>query len=67
MASEAFGRGQGQVVSDRGDVDAVVDCLLNGVQRLRLCLANSSFWLGRHALIVATPAGDINQQTHKGR
>lgn len=62
MASEPFGRRQGQIVPDCGDVDAVIDCLLNSIRRLCPCLADSSFWFRCHALIVALAEGGINRQ-----
>ena len=65
MASEPFGRGPGQVVPDRGDVDAIIDGLLDRIRRFFLCLAGPSFWLGSHALIVAVAAGGIKERSQQ--
>ncbi len=66
MASEPFGRGQGEAVPERGDIDAVVDCLLEGIGRFGLCLVDSSFWLGRHISIVVIAMSDIKEDSAGG-
>jgi len=67
VAAEAFGRRPGQVVPQRGDVDAVVDGLLNGVPRLRPLLARALFRLGAHDQIVAAVPADINHRRRRSR
>jgi hypothetical protein len=66
VASEPFGRRQGEAVSERGDIDAVVDCLLEGIGRFGLCLVDSLFWLGRHSSIVAIATSDIKEDSAGG-
>jgi hypothetical protein len=59
VASDAFGRGPGQILPERCDVDAVVNRLLNCIRRLPRRWSNSSFWFGGHTSIVIATVGDI--------
>jgi hypothetical protein len=65
MTAEALGRGPGEVLAKRGDIDAVVDCLLNRVWRFDLCPTNSPHWFG-HTRIVASLMGDIKEDPAGG-
>ena len=63
MSAEPFGWGQGQIVSEGGDIDTVIDCLLNPVSGLSVCSGCSSFWPGRHALVVVAGAAGVNYRS----
>jgi len=60
MASEPFSRGTSQIVPEHGDIDAILDCLLDSIRRLPTHLDPALFSLCAHTVILASPPGNIN-------